>query len=68
MERLAFNVREVAAMVGCSPNTIWAQVHAGNIQHRRIGNRVVIPKWAVNEYLGNPETPSFNLDALMERD
>ena len=50
-EQELFSVKEVAAKLGVSKDTIWRRIRNGELPHHRIGRSVRI-RWAdVEEYL-----------------
>ena len=47
VERVAYTVAEVAALLGKHSNTIYGWVRSGVLPSERIGNSIYIPKWAL---------------------
>ena len=47
VDRIAYTVAEVAALLGKHSNTIYGWVHSGALPSERIGNTIYIPKWAL---------------------
>ena len=52
--RLALSVREAAQALGVSDWLIREECRRGRLYHIRIGGRIVIPVWALEEYIGMP--------------
>lgn len=44
-------VAEAAQALGVNPATIYRQVKAGDLYAIRLGRRVVIPRWVVDQLL-----------------
>jgi excisionase family DNA binding protein len=47
VDRIAYTVAEVAALLGKHSNTIYGWVRSGALPSERIGNTIYIPKWAL---------------------
>ena len=47
--RIAYSVREVAQMLGVSAHLVYEEVRTHRIASVRIGGRIVIPHWAVEQ-------------------
>ena len=56
LEREAYTVAEVSQMFGMSCNAIYAYIRAGNIPHKRLGNRIFIPKKLFHTWLNSSDT------------
>ena len=71
MEQLpkrAYSVAEAAGLLGVSENTLRAEIRDGNIFVKQVrGRRLLVPSWAIDEYLARPE-PSDTWDKLLLRD
>jgi len=52
-DKLYFGPREVAKVLGVSEYLIYRQIHEGEIPHRTIGQRILVPGWWVR---GEPES------------
>lgn len=53
-ERLAFKVAEVAPMLGIDKSSVYDLIHAGRLRYTRLARgRLLIPKSAIDEYLGS---------------
>src|SRR5206468_383611 len=52
VERLTFNLDEVAQLVGISRTSAYAGFHNGAIRGARIGRRIVVPRSEVDRILG----------------
>ena len=55
-EKLAYNYQEAGEVLGISASKVQREVKAGRMKSVKLGNplgsgRVIIPKWAVEEYL-----------------
>lgn len=51
---LALSVREAARALGVSEWLIREECRRGRLFHIYIGGRIVIPVWALEEYVGMP--------------
>jgi len=47
IDKLYFGPREVAKVLGVSEYLIYRQIHEGEIPHRTIGQRILVPGWWV---------------------
>ena len=47
--RIAYSVREVAQMLGVSAHLVYEEVRTHRIASVRIGGRIIIPRWAVEQ-------------------
>jgi excisionase family DNA binding protein len=47
VDRIAYTVAEVAALLGKHSNTIYVWVQRGSMPAERIGGTIYIPKWAL---------------------
>ena len=47
VDRIAYTVAEVAALLGKHSNTIYGWVRSGALPSERIGNTIYIPKWTL---------------------
>lgn len=50
-EKLVYSVEEFAAAVGISRTSAYKAITEGEIPFRRIRNRILIPKQALNDFL-----------------
>lgn len=53
-ERQTYTVEEAGQILGLSRNSAYAAAKAGTIPNIRIGNRLLVPKAAIDRLLGNP--------------
>ena len=53
MERLAYSVSEVAALIGVSANTIRKEMREGKLAFKKVSGRKIIPRHCLNEYLAD---------------
>ena len=51
-DKLGFTVREAADSLGISVWKLKEEMYQGRIRYIKIGTRVVIPRWALEERLG----------------
>jgi excisionase family DNA binding protein len=49
---LTYRVREVAQLLGVSPDSIYDAVNRGEIRYLRFGRAIRIPKFVVDEMVG----------------
>ena len=54
IERKGYSIPEAAKIIGVSAGTLRKAVKAGDFPHRQIFRRIIIPKWAVDEFIGGP--------------
>jgi excisionase family DNA binding protein len=58
VERLTFTVDEVAIELGISRSSAYECAKRGDIPTVRLGRRIVVPRRAVLELLGETDTPA----------
>lgn len=51
-ERAAFTVRELAKLLNLDPDTVRQFFHAGQLTGMQLGNRILIWRWSVLEFMG----------------
>ena len=54
IERKGYSIPEAAKIIGVSAGTLRKAVKAGEFPSRTIFRRIIIPKWAVDEFIGGP--------------
>ena len=54
-KRLTITVDECAKLIGISRGLCFRMVHEGKIPHLRFNKRVLIPKWAIERLLHEPQ-------------
>ena len=62
-EKLALSIDEAAAALGVSRSALKEEIYGGRIHVKRVGRRVLIPRWALDQYLDNPDAQEAALDA-----
>ena len=56
---LVYTVPEVAALLRCSTDSVYAMCNDGTLDHRRIGRRkIIVPRRAVLAFLGEEDAPN----------
>lgn len=55
-DKLAFDVPEVAVMIGMSKTGVWNAIRAGLIPVRRVGRRVLVSRQALERFLDSGHT------------
>lgn len=53
-ERLTYSVPEAGALIGVGRNQAYEAAKAGQLPTIKIGNRILVPRAALNELLANP--------------
>ena len=56
-EALAYNVKAAAAALRISEWLMRKELRQHKVCHTKVGTRLVIPRWALEERLGRPEPP-----------
>ena len=51
-DRAAFTVKEVSQLLRLDPDTVRQHYHAGELVGRQSGNRILIWRWSVLEFMG----------------
>jgi len=59
-EPLVYNVRQLAAVLDVSPRSIYALVKRGKIPHVRIGDRLIFPRAAIEQWLAQRAAGSID--------
>jgi excisionase family DNA binding protein len=54
MNKLGFNVKEAAELLGVSHNTLYRAIWRGEVRAVKIGSRVLIAKGELERLLGYP--------------
>jgi excisionase family DNA binding protein len=49
--RLAFSIAEAAAALGLGEHSIRVLIDAGTLETLRVGNRVIIPAWSLEQFV-----------------
>ena len=57
-EPAVYQVREVAALLGLDPKSVYAAVQSGELPGRRVGRRVLIPRKAFDRWLAEADRAS----------
>ncbi|MBA7471241.1 hypothetical protein ES707_06544 [subsurface metagenome] len=57
-KRLTVSVDECAKLLGISRGLCFQMVHEGKIPHLRFNKRILIPKWAMERLLQEPQEPA----------
>ena len=60
-KRLTVSVDECAVLLGISRGLCFQMVHEGKIPHLRFNKRILIPKWAIQRLLQEPEEAATSL-------
>ena len=50
-QELAVSVRRAAALLGVSEDSVYQKVRAGELPHKRLGRRIIIPRAALERWL-----------------
>ena len=56
-DKLAYSVDEVAALLSLGRNSVKDLIYQGRIKVKRVGRRVIVPRWALDEFLAEPSPP-----------
>jgi excisionase family DNA binding protein len=54
-EALTVSVPEAARLIGIGTTTAWELVHTGRLRTVRLGRRVLVPRSAIRELLGEAD-------------
>ncbi|RIH90871.1 DNA binding domain, excisionase family [Calidithermus terrae] len=58
MEKLAYNVQEVAALLGIHRNTVRKLIQRGDIPAMRLGHRILVPRAKLEALLDAKQNPA----------
>ncbi len=53
-ERIAYTVKETAVALGVSEWIVREEINRGRIETIRMGVRILIPRWSLENLLGGP--------------
>lgn len=62
--RVTYSVREVSEKLGIGKSTIYDAIGRGELLHVKIGSRVMIPRWVIDNMLQGQPIPA---DATLKR-
>lgn len=68
-EKLAYSIDEAAAALSLSRNSVKELVYQQRLKSVRVGRRVLIPRWAIDQFLNVGDEPSGSAggwDRLLE--
>ena len=52
VEKFAYNIKEACSALSLGRNTVLELIHSGKLRHKRVGRRIIVPRKAVEEFLG----------------
>ena len=55
-EKLAYSIDEAATALSLSRSAVKEEIYQGRIEFKRVGRRVLIPKWSLENYLSKTES------------
>ena len=61
-EQLAYSIAEAATALSLSRSATKELIYSGRIKFLRSGRRVLIPRWALDEFLSSAESPVPDAD------
>lgn len=65
VDRIAFSPQEVMLQTGLSRTTVYKAIKDGTIKSVRLGDRILVPKWFIEELLnGNTSANAANKKQL----
>lgn len=64
-ELLAYSVPDAAKALSLSYSQVKELVREGRLKVVRVGRRVLVPRWAMDEFLGQPTPSPQEWDALL---
>lgn len=50
-ERLAYSIKDIMKMTGLARGTIDKEIRAGNLPHKRVGRKIIIPADGFKQWL-----------------
>ena len=63
VDKLAYSIAEAAAALSLSRNAVKELIYTGKLKHVQVGRRKLIPRWALDQFLGQTEaTPEAGTD------
>ena len=68
-DKLAFSIDETAQALSISRNAVKDLIYTGKIKVIRVGRRVLIPRWSLDEFLADAESaapgPDVDWDKML---
>ena len=55
---MGYSISEAAEALGIGASLMKEELYSGRVFYTKIGKRVVIPRWALEERLARPEPPA----------
>ena len=67
-EKLAYTIAEAAEALTLHPSTVKELVQERRLKVVRVGRRVIVPRWALDEFLATPAIPALvpDWDKMLE--
>ena len=69
-EKLAFSIDETAEALGLSRSGVKELIYQGELRVRRVGRRVLVPRWCLEEFLTRtdeiPDGNGTDFDRMLE--
>ena len=59
-DKLAYSVKEAAEALSISVSKLKEEMYQGRLQYKKMGRRVVIPRWALERWVETPATPAVS--------
>ena len=56
-QRLALSPSEAAELLGLSLSTVKLELASGRLKSVKVGNRRIVPRWAIDTFLKTPKEP-----------
>lgn len=61
-EKLAYSIDEAAEALSISRSAMKGLLYTGQVKKRLVGRRVLIPRWALDEFLSTAESATAGRD------
>ena len=55
MEKKVYEVKDIQKATGLARNTVMNLINSGQIKSVRAGRRILIPAWALDDFLGKAQ-------------
>ena len=66
-EKLAYSITEAAEAMSLSRSAVKELIYQSKLKSLRVGRRRIIPRWALEQFLGGKDSPAAEQDVDWNR-
>ena len=59
-DKIAYSIDEAAEALSLSRSAVKEQLYQGRLSFKRVGRRILIPRWALDAFLTTDDRPPTN--------